>query len=88
MAVKNGDGIVVIPTDELMGRISKLMDCKLAEFAESFKVGRNTENDWLKLNDFCSSYNLSRTSVHRMVHSGKIEVKELSPRYKLYRWIE
>ena len=37
MAVKGGDGLIVIPADELIGKISDLMDSKLSEFAQTIR---------------------------------------------------
>lgn len=87
MAVKGGDGLIVIPTDELIGKISDLMDSKLSEFAQTIKeMSTVSTDDWLKINEFCSTNQMSRSSVYRMVKSGQVEVRELSARNKFYRW--
>ena len=89
MAVKSGDGIVVIPTDELMGKISDLMDNKLSEFAQTIKeLSAAPADEWLKINDFCSTNKMSRSHVYLLIRDGKIEIRELSPRNKFYRWSE
>lgn len=87
MAVKGGDGLIVIPADELIGKISDLMDSKLSEFAQTIKeMSTVSTDDWLKINEFCSTNQMSRSSVYRMVKSGQVEVRELSARNKFYRW--
>ena len=87
MAVKSGDGIVVIPTDELMGKISDLMDNKLSAFAQTMKeISAAPADEWLKINDFCSINKMSKSHVYRLIRDGKIDVRELSPRNKFYRW--
>ena len=87
MAVKRGDGLIVIPADELIGKISDLMDSKLSEFAQTIKeMSTVSTDDWLKINEFCSTNQMSRSSVYRMVKSGQVEVRELSARNKFYRW--
>ena len=87
MAFKNADGIVVIPTDELLSKISDLMDNKLSEFAQTIKEHSTASADeWLKINDFCSANKMSRSHVYRLIRDGKIDVRELSPRNKFYRW--
>lgn len=89
MASKVGGGIVVIPAEELMGKISDLMDDKLSEFVQAIRDTPNVSPDaWLKINEFCSINQTSRSTVYRLIQTGKIEVKELSPRNKLYRWTE
>ena len=87
MAEKGGDGLIVIPADELIGKISDLMDSKLSEFAQTIKeMSTVSTDDWLKINEFCSTNQMSRSSVYRMVKSGQVEVRELSARNKFYRW--
>ena len=87
MAVKGGDGLIVIPADELIGKISDLMDSKLSEVAQTIKeMSTVSTDDWLKINEFCSTNQMSRSSVYRMVKSGQVEVRELSARNKFYRW--
>lgn len=89
MASKVGGGIVVIPAEELMGKISDLMDDKLSEFAQAIRDTPSAPPDaWLKINEFCSINKTSRSTVYRLIQTGKIEVKELSARNKLYRWVE
>ena len=87
MAVKGGDGLIVIPADELIGKISDVMDSTLSEFAQTItEMSTVSTDDWLKINQFCSTNQMSRSSVYRMVKSGQVEVRELSARNKFYRW--
>ena len=86
------DSLVLVDMNELMKKIDETLDRKLEVLAESIaeNLTKNEEerNDFLTSEAFCERNKISRGTLWRYAKDGKIEVMELSPRTKRFRWKE
>lgn len=86
MQVQSRGEFVVMTKGELKELIGDVIEEKLADFAQEMKEAPPNPEIWQKIYEFCAANHMSRSSLFRMVRDGKIEVMELSPKNKLYRW--